>query len=96
MTEGITLLKWDHLNWWPDEWLKLLKKTKENTIKSRKKTKIKTEVFKVGQKVRESIYIRILDDRIFVRIQPLNKYSKGVKRKCGYQRTDFIFKVKLM
>ena len=42
-----------------------------------KKSKIKTEVFKVVQKVRESIFIRILDDSIFVRIQPLNRYSKG-------------------
>ena len=38
------------------------------------KTKINTEVFKVGQKVRESICIRILDDSIFVGIQPLNRY----------------------
>ena len=60
------------------------------------KTKINIEVFKVGQKVRESICIRILDDSIFARIQPQNKYSKGVKRKCGYQRTDCIFKVELL
>ena len=60
------------------------------------KTKINTEVFKVGQKVRESICIRILDDSVFVRIQPLNRYSKGVKRECGYQRTDCIFKVELL
>ena len=38
------------------------------------KTKINTEVFKVEQKVRESICIRILDDSIFVGIQPLNRY----------------------
>ena len=57
----------------------MFKKAKENTIKSRKKTVINTEVFKVKQKVRESICIRILDDSIFVKIQPLNKYSKGVK-----------------
>ena len=57
------------------------------------KTEINTEVFKMRQKVRESICIRILDDSIFVKIQPLNKYSKGVKRKYGYQRTDCIFKV---
>ena len=60
------------------------------------KAKINTEVFKVGQKVRESICIHNLDDSIFVKIQPLNKYSKGVKRKCGYQRTDCIFKVELL
>ena len=42
------------------------------------KTKINTEVFKVGQKIRESICIRILDNSIFVRIQSLNKYSKDV------------------
>ena len=58
---------------------KLLKNAKENTVKSIKKTKINTEVFNVGQKVRESICIRILDNSIFVRIQPLNKYSKGIK-----------------
>ena len=50
----------------------------------------------MGQKVRESTCIRILDDSIFVRIQPLNIYSKGEKRKCGYQRTDYIFKVELL
>ena len=61
-----------------------------------KKTKINTEVFEVGQKVRESICIRILDDSIFAKIQPLNKYPKGVKRKCDYQRTDCIFKVELL
>ena len=35
---------------------------------NQEKTKINIEVFKVGQKVRESICIRILDDRIFVKI----------------------------
>ena len=74
----------------------MLKKAKENTIKSIKKSKIKTEVFKVVQKVRESIFIRILDDSIFVRIQPLNRYSKGIKRKCDHQRTNCIFKVELL
>ena len=44
----------------------------------------------MGQKVRESICIRILDNSIFVRIQPLNRYSKGVKRKCGYQK-DWLY-----
>ena len=73
-----------------------MKKAKENTIKSIKKTKISIEVFKVGQKVRQSICIRILDDSIFVRIQLLNTYSKGVKKKCDYQRTDYIFKVELL
>ena len=58
--------------------IKILKK-KENTIKTRIKTKINREVFKVRQEVRESICIRILDNSIFVKIQPLNKYSKGVK-----------------
>ena len=57
----------------------MLKKAKENTIKSRKKIEINTEVFKVKQKVRESICIRILYNSISVKIQPLNKYSKGVK-----------------
>ena len=38
------------------------------------KTKINTEVFGVEQKVRQSICIRILDDSIFVGIQPLNRY----------------------
>ena len=74
----------------------MLKKAKENSIKSRKKIKINTEVFKVGEKVRESIFIRILDDSTFVRIQPLNRYSKGIKKKVGYQRTDCIFKVELL
>ena len=36
----------------------------------------------MGQKVIESICISILDYSIFVKIQLLNKYSKGVKRKC--------------
>ena len=56
----------------------MLKKAKENATKSRK-TKINTEVFKVKQEVRESICICILDNSIFEKIQPLNKYSKGVK-----------------
>ena len=59
---------------------KLLKKTKENTIKTRTKAKLNTEVFEVNQKVRVSNCIRILNDSIFVRFQPLNKYSKGVKK----------------
>ena len=70
---------------------KLRKKAKENTIK----TKLNTEVFEVVQKVRVSNCIRILDDSIFLKFQPLNKYSKGVKRNVGYQRTDCIFKVEL-
>ena len=60
------------------------------------KAKINTEVFKVIQKVRVSICIRILYDSIFVKFQPLNEYSKGVKRKCGYQRTDCVCKVELL
>ena len=71
---------------------KLLKKAKENTIK----TKLRTEVFEVCQKIRVSNCIRILDDSIFVKLQPLNKYSKGVKRNVGYQRTDSILKVELL
>ena len=70
------------------------KKQRKIQLNLEKKTKINTEEFKVEQKVRESICIRILDDSIFIKIHPLNKYSKGVKRKCGYQRTDCIFKIK--
>ena len=58
------------------------KNTQKNQKKvqlNEKKTEINTEVFKVKQKVRKSICIRILDNSIFVKIQPLNKYSKGVK-----------------
>ena len=52
MREGITLLKWDHLNWWPGEWLNCSK----NTIKTRKKkAKINTEVFKVNKKIENQI-----------------------------------------
>ena len=64
------------------------------------KAKINTEVFKVVQNVRESICIRILDDSIFVIIQPLNKYSKGVKgnvaikERTVYSRLNYC-KVKL-
>ena len=72
------------------------KKQKKTQLKSRTKAKLNTEVFKVNQKVRVSNCIRILNDSIFVKSQPLNKYSKGVKRKCGYQRTDCIFKVELL
>ena len=73
----------------------MFKKAKEIQL-NLERTKINTEVIKVGQKVIESICIRILDDSIFVKIQPLNKYSKGVKRKCGNQRTDCIFKAELL
>ena len=45
------------------------------------KTKLNTEVFEVGQNVRELICNRILNNSIFVKIQPLNKYSKGIKKK---------------
>ena len=69
---------------------KLLKKEKENTIKTTTKTKLITEVFMVGQKVRISNCICILKDSIFVKCKPLNKYSKGVKRKCGLSKTDCI------
>ena len=62
---------------------KLLKKaTTKNTIK----TKLNTEVFEVSQKVRVSNCIRIFDDSIFVKFQPLNKYSKDVKKKCGLSK----------
>ena len=63
---------------------KLLKKSKENTIKTWTKTKLNTEVFDVGQKARISNYIRIINESIFVKFQSLNKYSKSVKKnKCG-------------
>ena len=48
-------------------------------LKLEKKAKINTEVFKVGQKVIDSICIHILDYCIFVKIQLLNKYSKWVR-----------------
>ena len=51
----------------------MLKKAKENTTKTRIKTKLNTEVFEVGQKVRVSNCIRVLYDSIFVKFQPLNK-----------------------
>ena len=60
--------------------IKIAYKAKENTFKTRKKTEINTKVFKVKQKVRESICIRILDYSIFAKIQPLNKYSKLCKK----------------
>ena len=75
---------------------KLFKKSKEITIKTRTKTKLITEVFELSQEVRVSNSIRILNDNIFVKFQPLNKYSKGIKRNVGYQRTDCIFKVELL
>ena len=70
----------------------MIKKTKENTIKA----KLNTEVFEMGQKVRVSNCIRILDNSIFVKFQHLNKYSKGEKRNVGYQRTDCILNVELL
>ena len=54
------------------------------------KTKINTEVIKVGQKVRESICICILDDSIFAKIQPLNKYSKLCKKKMWLSK-DWLY-----
>ena len=65
---------------------KLFKKSKENTIKTRTKTKLITEVFELSQEVRVSNSISILNDNIFVKFQPLNKYSKGIKRKCGLSK----------
>ena len=47
---------------------KFLKNAKENTIK----TKLSTEIFELCEKVRVSNCIRILDDSIFVKFQPLN------------------------
>ena len=47
----------------------------------------------MSQKVGVSNFIHNLDDSIFVKSKPLNKFSKGVKRKCGLTRTDCIFKV---
>ena len=52
---------------------KLLKKAKENTIKTKIKTKLNTEVFEVSQKVRVSNCIRVLNDNIIMKFQPLNK-----------------------
>ena len=57
---------------------KLLKKV--NAIETWAKSKLKTKVFEVNQKVRVSNCIRILYDSIFVKFQPLNKYSKGIKK----------------
>ena len=56
----------------------MLKKARKIQL-NLEKTKLNTEVFKVGLKVRESICIHILDDSTFMKIQPLNKYSKDVK-----------------
>ena len=43
------------------------KKQRKIQLNLEKKTKINTEVFKVGQKVRELICIHILDDSIFAK-----------------------------
>ena len=55
----------------------------------------------MGQKTRVSNCIRILDDTIFVEFQPLNKYSKGVKKEMWaikgltvYSRLNY-YKVKI-
>ena len=84
------IIRWNIKNCSKNQWKIQLK------LEDKKKAKINTEVSKVEQKVRESICIRILNDSIFMKIQPLNKYSKGVKMKCGYQRNDCIFKVELL
>ena len=70
----------------------LLKKAKENTIKTRTIAKLNIEVFEVGQKVRVSNCISILNDSIFENFQPLNKYSKCVKRKCGLSKDELYTK----
>ena len=50
----------------------------------------------MGQKARVSYCIQILNDSIFVKFQPLNKYSKVVKRKCELSKTDCILNVELL
>ena len=75
MTEGIALPKSDNLNWWPILMMKHFLKIIENTIKTRTKAKLNIKVFEVGKKVIVSNCIRILDDSIFVKFQPLNRYS---------------------
>ena len=47
-----------------EEWSKI---AKENTIKTRAKAKLKTEVFEVGKKVRVLNSIHISDEFIFVK-----------------------------
>ena len=66
------------------------KKTKLNKIKTRTKAKLNTEVFEEGQKVRISNYTRTLDDSIFVKFQPIYKYSKKWKSNCGQTKTNCI------
>ena len=84
MIEGIaypnqTICIDDQYEWW--------KITKKNTIKTReKKAKLNTKALDVGQKGRVSNCIHILYHSIFVKIEPLNKYSKDVKSKYGFQR----------
>ena len=95
MTEGIALPKSDNLYWWPMWVIKDYSEKNNKYIKTRK-SKLNTKVLEVRQKCRVSNYIHILYDSIFVRIEPLNKYSKGVKKKFGYQSTNCIFKVELM
>ena len=48
---------------------KLFKKAKVITIKTSKKAKLSREVFEVGQKVRVSNCIGILDDSIFMKLK---------------------------
>ena len=64
----------------------LIKKQNRIQLKLEKKAKLNTEVFELGQKIRLWNCIRILNDSIFVKFQLLNKYSKGVKRKCGLSK----------
>ena len=103
MTEEIALPKWSYLNWWPIWMMKnCSKKQQQNTIKIRAKAKLNTEIFEVGQKVRVSNCIRILNDSIFVKFQPLNECSKGAKKEMWaikewivYSRLNY-FKVKII
>ena len=57
---------------------KLLKKQRKIQLKLEKSWN-KYRSIQGGIKVRESICISILDDSIFVKIQTINRYSKGVK-----------------
>ena len=47
MTEGITIAKLDNLNWWQIWMMRNCKKKQKNTIKTRTKAKLITEVFEV-------------------------------------------------
>ena len=69
MTQDTALPKSYHFNWCQIWIVKIVQRLKESTIKIKTKATLNSEVFVVGKNLEDQIFIRILENSIYMNYQ---------------------------